>query len=240
MNTNRRRFQLITRKNTNSPDPVMMLTSDPSNSRARISSAPRIVNNTKIKNIPSIKRATASEYYQNQDIHDNLPKGIEAHGAKKLNQNGYDGSNIKVAVIDSGIDASHVDLDGRVTKQTWFRYDDSSNGHSFNKYERVKGIDNMDHGTHIAGTIHLMAPQAEIYDYRVLGRNGEVETEEAICMAIYEACYDGCNVINLSLTSRWASSTIRSAVQYAYEQGVFVVCATGNEGKDNPLCNDRR
>jgi len=99
--------------------------------------------------------------------------------------------------------------------------------------------ESMDHGTHIAGTIHFMVPKAEIYDYRVIGTKGEVATEESICMAIYEACHDGCNVINLSLTSRWASSTIRSAVQYAFDQGVFVVCAAGNEGRGNPLSNDR-
>ena len=96
-----------------------------------------------------------------------------------------------------------------------------------------------DHGTHVAGTIHMMAPDAQIYDYRVFGKDG-FEIGDAIATSIYEACFDGCDIINMSLGGRWPSSTIRSAVQYAHSRGVIVVCAAGNEGDANPLTNERR
>mmetsp|Transcript_17162 Transcript_17162/g.25633 ORF Transcript_17162/g.25633 Transcript_17162/m.25633 type:complete len:138 (-) Transcript_17162:223-636(-) len=96
-----------------------------------------------------------------------------------------------------------------------------------------------DHGTHVAGTIHMMAPDAEIHDYRVFGKDG-FEIDDAIATSIYESCFDGCDIINMSLGGRWPSSTIRSAVQYAHSRGVIVVCAAGNEGDANPLTNERR
>jgi hypothetical protein len=40
------------------------------------------------------------------------------------------------------------------------------------------------HGTHVAGTIHMMAPGAEIYDDRVFGKDG-IEVGEAITISIY-------------------------------------------------------
>ncbi len=84
-----------------------------------------------------------------------------------------------------------------------------------------------------------MAPEAAIYDYRVFGDQGW-GIDEAISTSIFEACFDGCDVINMSLGGRWPSQGIRSAVQYAHSQGVIVVCAAGNEGDNNPLTNERR
>jgi subtilisin family serine protease len=95
-----------------------------------------------------------------------------------------------------------------------------------------------DHGTHVAGTIHMMAPEAELYDYRVFGKRGW-DVDDAIVTSIYEACFDGCKVINMSLGGRYPSSSIRTAVQFAHSQGVIVCAAAGNEGDDNPLTNER-
>lgn len=171
---------------------------------------------------PSVKKGkTPSSTVQDS----NLPLGIKLTGGDKLRKDGLTGKGVRVAIIDSGIDSSHPGFEGQVKKQVWFR--------------GGTPLSQDNHGTHVAGTVHLMAPEAELYDYRVFGRDGGVEVDEAIALSIYEACYDGCNVINMSLGGRYPSSAIRTAIVYAHSQGVIVVCAAGNEGDNNPLTNER-
>jgi len=153
-----------------------------------------------------------------------LPLGIKLTGGVKLRADGLTGKGVKVAVIDSGVDDRHKGFDGMVKHQMWFK--------------SGTPLSEDDHGTHVAGTIHMMAPEAELYDYRVFGAGGW-NTTEAIVTSIYEACFDGCKVINMSLGGRFASSEIRTAVQFAFSQGVIVCAAAGNEGDDNPLTNER-
>ena len=50
-----------------------------------------------------------------------LPQGAILHGAEKLQLAKLDGSGVRVAVIDSGIDKDHPGFDGRVMKQEWYR-----------------------------------------------------------------------------------------------------------------------
>jgi len=156
---------------------------------------------------------------------DSLPKGIKLTGGEKLRSRGLTGEGVRVAVIDSGVDETHPGFNNRVLKQMWFR----------------AGTDlaEDDHGTHVAGTINMMAPDAEIYDYRVFGAEGGFTVDEAIVASIYEAVLDKCDVINMSLGGRWPSSNIRTAILYAHKNGVVVVCAAGNEGDGNPLTNER-
>mmetsp|Transcript_13667 Transcript_13667/g.28653 ORF Transcript_13667/g.28653 Transcript_13667/m.28653 type:complete len:307 (+) Transcript_13667:361-1281(+) len=168
--------------------------------------------------VPKVTKSEAAENY------DDLPLGIKLTGGIKLRENGLTGKGVKVAVIDSGVDSEHTGFKNKVVKSTWFRYGSP--------------LSQDDHGTHVAGTIHMMAPDADIYDYRVFGDEGW-GVDEAIVTSIYEACFDGCDIINMSLGGRWPSSGIRGAVQYAHSKGVLVVCAAGNEGDDSPLTNER-
>ena len=50
-----------------------------------------------------------------------LPQGAILHGAEKLHQAKLDGSGVRVAVIDSGIDKDHPGFGGKVMKQEWYR-----------------------------------------------------------------------------------------------------------------------
>lgn len=154
-----------------------------------------------------------------------MPLGIQLTGGKKLRAEGLTGKGIRVAVIDSGVDDQHPGFDGKVVQQRWFRWGTP--------------LSDDDHGTHVAGTIHMMAPDAELLDYRVFGEEGGFSVDEAIAVSIVEAVYDGCQVINMSLGGRWPSLNIRTAVEYAESEGVIVVCAAGNEGDDDPLTNER-
>jgi len=173
--------------------------------------------------MPHVLRMQTSEDIIVDEAH--LPLGIKLTGGEKLREHGLTGKGVRVAIIDSGIDAWHQGFSGRVTKQTWFR--------------SGTPLAEDDHGTHVAGTIHMMAPDAELFDYRVFGENG-FPIADAIAISIYEAVFDGCDVINMSIGGRWPTSKIRTAVEYANEKGVIVVCAAGNEGDGNPLTNERR
>jgi len=99
-----------------------------------------------------------------------LPLGIRLTGGAALRQDGYDGTGVRVAVIDSGIDEKHPGFEGQVQRKVWYR--------------AGTPLSEDDHGTHVAGTIHLMAPKAEIYDYRVFGRTGNLTVDAAIAQAI--------------------------------------------------------
>jgi len=180
---------------------------------------PIIITDTKAPKIPKVTRAAAAD-----DAVDNLPRGVELTGGSKLRKKGLTGKGVRVAVIDSGVDEAHPGFDGKVTYQLWLRYGTD--------------LSEDDHGTHVAGTIHMLAPDAEIYDYRVFGKEGW-EVDDAISTSIFEACFDGCDIINMSLGGRWPSVSIRTAVQYAYSKGVIVVCAAGNEGDGDAMTNER-
>ena len=67
----------------------------------------------------------------------NLPYGCKLHGVEKLRDEGLTGKGVRVAVIDSGVDADHAGFHEMVKEQVWFR-----SGRPLSK---------DDHGTHVAG-----------------------------------------------------------------------------------------
>jgi subtilisin family serine protease len=167
------------------------------------------------------------------------------------------GSGIVVAVVDSGVDASHPDLAGLVIDGVDYR-----DGLSYVNFEtgliddcvsytdadysgtgRTKPIhadygkyDPNGHGTHVAGIISSngigvksVAPQARIMPVRVLSEQGGGDISDVACGVIY-AANNGAHVINMSLGSRTDSSALRAAVAYAVSKDVVVVAASGNNG----------
>ena len=84
----------------------------------------------------------------------------------------------------------------------------------------------------------LMAPGADIYDYRVIGgrRVGPL-VRDPLVDAIDKAVADGCDIINMSLKSAPRFDLERS-INEASEKGVIVVCAAGNDGDNDPLTNE--
>lgn len=74
---------------------------------------------------PSVIREAASEDF---DVLDNktwfrsLPYGAKLTGVEKLRAEGLTGKGVRVAVIDSGVDADHPGFHGMVKEQVWFRY----------------------------------------------------------------------------------------------------------------------
>lgn len=148
------------------------------------------------------------------------------------------GDGIKVAVLDTGINRNHIDLTDNVEQCKDFTQTSSS---------MVNGscTDRQGHGTHVAGTavanggydgagIYGVAPQAELWGYKVLGDNGSGYSDD-IAGAIRHAADEGVRtgskvVISMSLGSSGKDTMIASAVDYAYGKGALVVAAAGNSG----------
>jgi len=84
----------------------------------------------------------------------------------------------------------------------------------------------------------MMAPEAEIYDYRVFGPRG-MGVNRAINTAIDEAIEEGCNIINMSLGGPIPDWNMYRAIRKANRAGALVIVAAGNGGDDNILTNER-
>jgi subtilisin len=139
------------------------------------------------------------------------------------------GQGVKVAVIDSGIDASHPAV-GRVERGVIVEPDaDAEDGYRV----RVEDHDDLyGHGTACAGIIRDLAPGVELYSARVLG---ERLTGRARCFAgaIDWAIESGMQVINLSLSTTnedWFAS-FHDLADQALHRRVMLVSALSNEAK---------
>ncbi len=150
-------------------------------------------------------------------------------GAHKLWRQGITGKNVKVAVIDTGVDY-HPHLGDAVKERK--------------AYTRQRGAKTTGmHGTHVAGTIHAMAPDAEIRSYQALDeenrnrqKNDNIETYAAVETAIDDAVKDGNQVINLSLGFFMnPSDSMTKKIQKHAENGVIFVIAAGNEGPNRGM-----
>ncbi|MEG4818370.1 S8 family serine peptidase [Microcoleus sp. K5-D4] len=170
------------------------------------------------------------------------------------NQN-ITGNGIVVAVVDSGVDYTHPDLDDNIWQNPGEiaanGIDDDRNGYidDIRGWDFVASDDNpMDldlygHGTHIAGAIAAegndfgitgVAPNAKIMPVRVLDASlyGELNN---IAAGIRYAADNGANVINLSLGNEFSPSTqVHDAIEYANNKGSVVVMAAGNLGHIQP------
>lgn len=136
------------------------------------------------------------------------------------------GAGIRVAVIDSGVDAAHPDVGG-VTSAVAFEHDPDAPG----EVRQVAGPheDLSGHGTACAAIIRRVAPEAEVHSVRVLGRN--LRTRGIVFAAgLAWAVEQGMDVVNLSLSSRSADHLVRfhELADLAYFRGVAVVCAVNN------------
>lgn len=134
--------------------------------------------------------------------------------------------NVDVAVIDTGIDSTHPDLN--VVSGVNFA---KGNGWS----------DGNGHGTHVAGTIAAknndigvvgVAPGANLYAVRVLDNRGSGFTSDVIAGVNWVAANaDTIEVANMSLGGS-QSNALNTAVENAVNAGVVFVVAAGNENTD--------
>lgn len=167
---------------------------------------------------------------------------LNAIGAPEAWAAGYTGQGVTVAVIDTGVDLDHPGLVNRLfvnpREISGNGVDEDGNGFvdDVQGYDFADGDANPDdesgHGTHVAGIIARVAPDAKILPVRALGANGSGSTL-AVAAGIRYAAYLGADIINLSLGGGY-SRVIETAIEYAQSLGSLIVAAAGNESASVP------
>jgi subtilisin family serine protease len=138
------------------------------------------------------------------------------------------GRGVKVAIIDSGIEADHPDLGECVKGGVIVEYDDQGD----DKTPVIPDdppTDLFGHGTACAGIIHSIAPEAEIYSVRVLGKDLTGKAQQ-FAQGLRWAIENDMQVINLSLsTSKYNFYAIfHKLSDDAYFQNTLLVSAVNN------------
>ncbi|NUQ56951.1 MAG: S8 family peptidase [Candidatus Paceibacter sp.] len=155
-----------------------------------------------------------------------LPWGVGRIQADLIWPTGNTADPIKVAVIDTGISTSHQDLFGNI-KGGYNAIDPSR---SYN--------DDNGHGSHVAGIVAAVdnsigvigaAPAADLYAVKVLNRRGSGYVSDVI-EGIQWAIANDMDVINMSLGSNYDIASLRDAVIAAYNSGIVITAAAGNDG----------
>ncbi|MER6687738.1 S8 family peptidase [Streptomyces minutiscleroticus] len=160
-----------------------------------------------------------------------LDKSVPQIGAPTAWKAGYDGKGVRIAVLDTGIDATHDDLKGQVV--------------AAKNFSAAKGTnDAYGHGTHVAsiaagtgaksgGTYKGVAPGAELLNGKVLDDSGYGE-DSGILAGMEWAAAQGADVVNLSLGGLDTPGTDPLEAQIdklSAETGVLFAVAAGNEGE---------
>ncbi|WP_424217115.1 S8 family peptidase (plasmid) [Streptomyces sp. BI20] len=162
-----------------------------------------------------------------------LDKSVRQIGADKAWQAGLDGTGVKIAVLDTGVDETHPDLKGQVVAEKNFT-------------ESPDTEDRVGHGTHVAsiaagtgagagGAYKGVAPGAKLISGKVLG-DGGFGSDSEILAGIEWAADQGAEVINLSLggpDTPGVDAMEEAVNRLSADRGILFAIAAGNEG-DGP------
>jgi thermitase len=140
-------------------------------------------------------------------------------------------ASVSVAILDTGVDSSHPDLQGKVVAS--INFSDSST------VSDVNG-----HGTHLAGIVGAATNNGQgvaglgyntaVMNVKVLGDNG-TGGYSWVAQGVVWAADHGAKVINMSLGAQFGSTTLEDAINYASGKGVVVVAAAGNNASSTPF-----
>ncbi|QST01266.1 S8 family peptidase [Pontibacillus sp. ALD_SL1] len=176
------------------------------------------------------------------ELQDEAPRGIEMIGADTLWQEGIEGEGSVVAVIDSGCQIDHPDLENSIID--W---------HNFTKGSRRNVTDENGHGTHVAGTIAAslnrkgvagVAPKSKLLILKAFDANGETSYQTIIQAIQYATRWRGprgekVRIISMSFGGSRDYSLLHKAIKRAVEQDILIVCAAGNQGDGNARTSEQ-
>jgi subtilisin family serine protease len=154
---------------------------------------------------------------------------IQLHEAERALAEGT-GQDVKIAVIDSGVEPSHPMLEGlKIVEDIAIVEDGVKLGVA------TSDGDVFGHGTAVSGIIKALAPQAEVGSIRVLGRNNSSRTA-IIQFGAQEALSRGYQILNCSFGCAVEAQVLsyKSWVDEAYLRGVHVVAACNNDDFRTP------
>ncbi|WP_405860780.1 S8 family serine peptidase [Streptomyces sp. NBC_00090] len=183
---------------------------------------------------PSLSAGVAKLWLDGR-VKASLKESVPLIGAPEAWAAGYDGKGVKVAVLDTGIDANHPDFAGLVDGTA-----------SFVPGETVADVNG--HGTHVAGTIvgsgaasagdHKgVAPGADLYVGKVLGGAEGSGQDSWVMAGMQWAAESGADVVNMSLGDSYPTdgsdpmSQTVDALSARY--GTLFVIAAGNAGPES-------
>ena len=141
---------------------------------------------------------------------------------------GSTGKGIKVAVVDSGVEYDHPALENSVRSGVKVEYDERAENNYRIKPDD-KPSDMSGHGTACAGIIHSIAPEAEIYSVRVLGRNMSGRAIQ-FAAGLDWAIENDMQVVNLSLSTSLEEyyGLFHDLADQAYFKNIVLVSAVNN------------
>ncbi len=188
-----------------------------------------------IKNELIVKSAQINGYFDILITPDDTDYGNQWSHPKIQSPQGWDtftgGSNITIAIVDTGVDYTHEDLSGKVIK-----------GHDYINNDDDPMDDNK-HGTHCAGIAAAISNNgkgiagvswgAKILAVKVLSSSGS-GTWDQVANGIMYAADHGAKIISLSLGASSDSDVVHDALIYAVNKGCLIVAARGNSGNSNP------
>ncbi len=162
----------------------------------------------------SAKVNSSSQYYLNEISF------TDALNTSKLNE-------VKVAVLDSGVDANHPGLVGKVEGREGLEYIDLK--------------DNIGHGTQVAGIITAnannkkgitgIAQNVQILSINVADEYGQSDIG-TIVQALDEAYTNGAKIIQISLSTAEYSKILETVIKDAQDKGLLIVASSGNSEKE--------
>lgn len=195
----------------------------------------KLLNATAMKvnpaDIDALSREDDIEYiWADLPVHTCLDVSVPKIGVPAVWQQGFDGSGVKLAIVDTGIDPNHPDFEGRILARK--------------NFAGGSGDDENGHGTHVAGIAagtgaasngkyRGVAPGAKLLVAKVLDANGG-GSMSGVMAGVEWAVEQGAQVVNLSLGGSGscdgtdALSTLCDAA--VRERGVVLCVAAGNEG----------
>jgi subtilisin family serine protease len=175
------------------------------------------------------------DIWLDRKVHATLDRSTAQIGAPAVWAGGHDGTGVKVAVLDTGVDATHPDLQGRISRSLSFTGDPDT-------------TDRFGHGTHVAsiiagsgaasgGSRKGVAPGASLLIGKVMGDDGSGQ-ESWIIAGMEWAAAQKATVVNLSLGGGPTDGTdpMSEAVnRITAESGTLFVVSAGNDGTDQSV-----
>jgi len=151
------------------------------------------------------------------------PWAWEMLGTQYAHQMDEYGDDVLVAVLDTGIDYNHPDLEDKMWEDIGYDFVNNNDD----------PMDEDGHGTHVAGIVSSMAPEAELMALKVIEEEGGDWID--LAQAIQYAHDNGADIITMSLGAQGSSlgHLIELRIDAAYEDGILLTAAAGNDDNDD-------